>query len=65
MVNEARHAWPSAPTALLWNFHPYSASLRRRDATRRSPFADLNGFQYHDNWYHNLLIAASLGGSPT
>lgn len=51
--------------ALLWNFHPYSASLRRRDPARQSPFADLNGFQYHDNWCHNLLIAASLGGKPT
>ena len=51
--------------ALLWNFHPYSASLRRRDPTRQSPFADLNGFQYHENWCHNLLIAASRGGVPT
>jgi hypothetical protein len=24
----------------------------------------LNGFVYHDNWLHNLLIAASLGGHP-
>lgn len=48
--------------ALQWNFHPYSASLRRRDPTRHSPFADLNGFVYHENWLHNLLIAASLGG---
>ena len=23
---------------------------------------DLNGFQYHDNWLQNLLVAASLGG---
>lgn len=54
--------------ALLWNFHPYGARTRRRDPTRHSPFADLNGFQYHENWLHNLLIAASLGGrrpSPT
>lgn len=51
--------------ALLWNFHPYSASLRRRDPARQSPFADLNGFQYHENWCHNLLIAASRGGVPT
>lgn len=51
--------------ALLWNFHFYSASLRRRDDTRHSPFVDLNGFKYHDNWYHNLLVAASLGGAPT
>lgn len=48
--------------ALQWNFHPYSARVRREDPTRKSPFADLNGFQYHDNWLHNLLIAASLGG---
>ncbi|MBI3428348.1 MAG: hypothetical protein HY011_35960, partial [Acidobacteria bacterium] len=48
--------------ALQWNFHPYSASLRRRDPTRHSPFAALNGFVYHQNWLHNLLIAASLGG---
>jgi transposase-like protein len=41
--------------ALLWNFHPYSASLRRRDPNRQSPFADLNGFQYHPDWCHNLL----------
>jgi hypothetical protein len=51
--------------ALLWNFHPYSASLRRRAPNRQSPFANLNGFQYHENWCHNLLIAASLGGVPT
>ncbi len=23
---------------------------------------DLNGFQYHDNWLHNLLIASSMNG---
>lgn len=51
--------------ALQWNFHPYSARLRRADPSRRSPFADLNGFQYHDNWLHNLLIAASMGGHRT
>lgn len=51
--------------ALQWNFHPYSDRLRREDPTRISPFADLNGFQYHGNWLHNLLIAASLGGHPT
>ena len=48
--------------AMQWNFHPYSARVRRENPKRRSPFADLNGFQYHDNWLHNLLIAASLGG---
>jgi hypothetical protein len=48
--------------ALHWNFHPYGARLRRDQPTRVSPFHDLNGFQYHANWLHNLLIASSLGG---
>lgn len=48
--------------ALQWNFHPYGRRLRSADPERQSPFADMNGFQYHDNWLHNLLIAASLGG---
>jgi hypothetical protein len=48
--------------AMLWNFHPYGARLRRKDGQRRSAFADLNGFEYHGNWLHNFLIASSLGG---
>ena len=48
--------------ALPWNFHPYGARTRRDDPTRRSPFHDLNGFEYHPNWLHNLLIASSMGG---
>ena len=48
--------------ALYWNFHSYSARVRREDPKRKSPFTDLNGFEYHENWLHNLLVAASLGG---
>ena len=48
--------------AIQWNFHPYGARTRRNDQTRRSPFHDLNGFEYHSNWLHNLLIASSMGG---
>jgi hypothetical protein len=48
--------------AWQWNFHPYGARTRRDDPTRRSPFHDLNGFEYHPNWLHNLLIASSMGG---
>jgi len=48
--------------ATIWNFHPYGLRLRRKNAERRSPFADLNGFEYHSNWLHNFLIASSLGG---
>jgi len=48
--------------ALLWNFHPYGARTRRSHQHRYSPFHDVNGFQYHENWLHNLLIASSMGG---
>lgn len=47
--------------AVQWNFHPYSARAQLTGA-KRSPFEALNGFQYHDNWLHNLLSAASMGG---
>jgi len=40
----------------------YRVRLRRDQPSRVSPFHDLNGFQYHPNWLHNLLIASSLGG---
>ena len=48
--------------ALVWNFHPIGARTRSSDSHRISPFNDLNGFQYHDNWLHNLLIASSMNG---
>jgi hypothetical protein len=48
--------------ALQGNFHPYGSRLRHDQPSRASPFADLNGFQYHPNWLHNLLIASSMGG---
>lgn len=48
--------------ALQWNFHPYGSRLRHNQPSRSSPFADLNGFQYHPNWLHNFLIASSMGG---
>ena len=48
--------------AALWNFHPYGPRLRHAQPVRSSPFADLNGFHYHANWLHNLLVASSIGG---
>ncbi|MCP5493246.1 MAG: hypothetical protein H7A23_16785 [Leptospiraceae bacterium] len=51
----------SRAMALLWNFHPYSSRLKYK-GNRISPFADLNGFIYHENWLHNMLVASSLGG---
>ena len=51
--------------ALFWNFHPYGQKTQAKyEATCLSPFERLNGFRYHDNWLHNFLIAASLGGRP-
>jgi len=48
--------------AIQWNFHPYGPRLHWDQPHRRSPFHDLNGFDYHPNWLHNLLIAESMGG---
>lgn len=49
--------------ALLWNFHPYGRQTQAKyEGKRISPFEGLNGFRYHDNWLHNLLIASSLQG---
>jgi hypothetical protein len=49
--------------ALVWNFHPYGRQTQTKyDGKRNSPFEGLNGFRYHDNWLHNLLIASSLQG---
>ena len=48
--------------AILWNFHPYCCRIQKMDPYTHSPFEDLNGFQYHDNWLRNFLIASSLNG---
>ena len=48
--------------ALIWNFHPDCARTLANDMTLSSPFEDLNGFCYHGNWLHNLLIAGSMNG---
>jgi hypothetical protein len=51
--------------ALLWNFHPYCRKVQALEPHSMSPFEDLNGFRYHDNWLRNLLIASSLNGRAT
>lgn len=50
--------------ALLWNFHPYGKRTQSQQPYRVSPFQDLNGFRYHDNWMQNFMIAASRAGNP-
>lgn len=51
--------------AMLWNFHPYGRKVQRQAPQSRSPFEDLNGFRYHDDWLRNLRIASSLNGRHT
>jgi len=47
--------------ALLYNFSPSCPAARINEL--ESPSARLNGFIYHENWLHNFLISASLGGN--
>ena len=47
--------------ALLHNYWPYSPRAKVT-AQYQSPAHKLNGRVYHDNWLHNLLISASMGG---
>lgn len=48
--------------AILWNFHNYGERQRRKKECGISPFEDLNGFVYSENWLENFLIASSRGG---
>jgi hypothetical protein len=50
--------------ALFHNFMPYCPRANIRD-TFISPVHQLNGFVYHDNWLHNLLISTSCTGLKT
>ncbi len=43
------------------NFRPY-APVTVKKQNIRSPFEKLNGFQYHENWLQNMLIATSRNG---
>ena len=47
--------------ALLLNFCPF-APRANRPRQDHSPALRLNQKRDHDNWHHNLLISASLGG---
>jgi hypothetical protein len=45
--------------ALLHNFGHYCFRAKTRQ-TYSSPAHKLNGFVYHDNWLHNLMISTSM-----
>ena len=47
--------------ALLHNFGPYCPRVKARQEFT-SPAHKLNGFVYHDNWLHNLMISTSMSG---
>jgi hypothetical protein len=47
--------------ALLNNFGPYCPRAKICQSYS-SPAHQLNGFVYHQNWLHNLLIATSISG---
>jgi hypothetical protein len=48
--------------ALLYNFTPWSPEATRANDGYQCPAERLNKHRYHDNWLHNLLVSASLGG---
>ena len=48
--------------ALIQNFAPSNPLTVKKHGGLQSPAEWLNKFRYHDNWLHNLLISASLGG---
>jgi hypothetical protein len=47
--------------ALLHDFEPYCPRTRAQQKYS-SPAHKLNGFAYHDNWLHNLMISTSMSG---
>jgi hypothetical protein len=47
--------------ALLHDFGPYCPRTRAK-LNYSSPAHKLNGFVYHDNWLHNLMISTSISG---
>lgn len=47
--------------ALLHDFGPYCPRTKA-DVSYSSPAHKLNGFVYHDNWLHNLMISTSMSG---
>ena len=48
--------------ALIHNFAPSSPRTIKKYEGQLSPAERLNGFRYHYNWLHNLLISASRNG---
>jgi hypothetical protein len=48
--------------ALRHNFRPWGPEAARDNGGYQSPAERLNEHRYHEDWLHNLLTSASLGG---
>jgi hypothetical protein len=48
--------------ALIQHFAPSNPRTILKHQNFQSPAERLNKFRYHQNWLHNLMISASLGG---
>ncbi len=44
------------------HFAPSAPYIIKKYNGKLSPAERLNGFSYHDNWLHNLLISVSPNG---
>ncbi|MFZ3047907.1 MAG: hypothetical protein WA151_18495, partial [Desulfatirhabdiaceae bacterium] len=51
--------------ALIQNFAPSNPRTIQKHQNFKSPAERLNKFRYHENWLHNWMISASLGGFRT
>lgn len=49
--------------AIIYNFMPFCAKTQTHK--KQSRFEEYNGFVYHQNWLHNLIIAGSMNGYRT
>ncbi len=55
-ANRWLRAW-----ALIHNFAPYTKKVQKQTGFISSAHK-VNGFVYHENWLHNLLVSGSLNG---
>lgn len=46
----------------LYNFTPSSPDYKLENSFK-SPVAELNQHEYHENWLSNLMIAGSMNGN--
>jgi hypothetical protein len=49
--------------AMIYNFMPFCNKTQK--LKKQSRFEEYNGFVYHRNWLHNMLIAGSMNGYRT